>query len=120
MTFQCTTTFLTALAPIQSILLSELFPTEIRTLSVGIVQALEIGVGAVMVKMYPTMKATMGMYGLCYFYAGAAFFNTIWAFFTIPDNRSKTLVEIEKAYGNKTKDDQQGSTNSGFEEDKSA
>ena len=103
------------MAPIQSILLSELFPTEIRTLSVGIVQASEIGVGAVMVKMYPTMKASMGMYGLCYFYAGAALFNTIWAFFTIPDNRSKTLVEIEKAYGNKTKD-QQGTKNSGFEE----
>ena len=84
-------------------------------MSVGIVQASEIGVGAVMVKMYPTMKSSMGMYGLCYFYAGAALFNTIWAFFTIPDNRSKTLVEIEKAYGSKTKE-QQGSTNSGFEE----
>ena len=81
--------------------MSELFPSEIRTLSVGFVQSFELGVGAVMIKMYPTMKATMGMSALCYFYAVAALCNTAWSFYTIPDNRSKTLVEIEKAYGRK-------------------
>ena len=35
-----------AFLPIQHILLAELFPTEIRTLSVGIVQFFETGTGA--------------------------------------------------------------------------
>ena len=104
-----------ALAPIQNILMSELFPSEIRTLSVGIVQSFEIGVGAVMVKMYPTMKATMGMSALCYFYSAAALFNTVWAFFTIPDNRSKTLVEIEKGYGRKPQTQNEGNVNHSFD-----
>ena len=93
-----------ALAPFYSILMSELFPSEIRTLSVGIVQSLEIGVAGILVKIYPTMKATLGMSGLCYFYSAAALFTAIWAFLTIPDNRSKSLVEIEKSYGSIKKD----------------
>ena len=87
-----------AFLPIQHVLLSELFPTEIRTLSVGIVQFFETGCGAIIIKMYPDMKSAMGMYGLCYFFACIGLFVTIWAFFTIPDNRSKTLIDIEKSY----------------------
>ena len=78
--------------------MSELFPTEIRTLSIGIVQSLNGGVAAVMAKIYPNMKAAMGMAGLCYFYAATSLLLTVWAFFTISDNRCKTLVEIESAY----------------------
>ena len=91
------------------------FDGELAAL-VGIVQSFEIGVGAVMVKMYPTMKATMGMSALCYFYSAAALFNTVWAFFTIPDNRSKTLVEIEKGYGRKTQTQNEGNVNQSFED----
>lgn len=87
-----------AFLPIQHVLLAELFPTEIRTLSVGIVQFFETGSGAIIVKMYPEMKASMGMYGICYFYTAVGLLVTIWAFCSIPDNRSKTLIEIEKSY----------------------
>ena len=87
-----------AFLPIQHILLAELFPTEIRTLSVGIVQFFETGTGAIIVKMYPEMKASMEIYGMCYFFAGVGLLVTICAFCTIPDNRSKTLIAIEKSY----------------------
>ena len=88
-----------ALDPFYNILLSELFPSDIRTLSVGIVRSFESGVAAILAKIFPNMKATLGMSGLCYFYSVAALFTAIWAFLTIPDNRSKSLVEIEKSYG---------------------
>ena len=87
-----------AFLPIQHILLAELFPTEIRTLSVGIVQFFETGTGAIIVKMYPEMKASIGICGICYFFAAVGLLVTIWAFCSIPDNRSKTLIAIEKSY----------------------
>ena len=84
--------------PVLYSLLGELFPTEIRTLAVGITQSLEFGSGAIIVKFYPDMKYLMGLHGVCYLYASIGFFNSLWGYFTIPDNRSKTLVEIEEAY----------------------
>ena len=84
--------------PVLYSLLGELYPTEIRTLAVGITQSLEFGSGAIIVKLYPDMKYFMGLHGVCYLYASIGFFNSIWGYFTIPDNRSKTLVEIEEAY----------------------
>ena len=91
-----------AVMPVKFILLAELFPTEIRTLSVGICQFFEFGSGALIVKLYPDMKSVMQRYGLCYFFAIIGFIGTIWAYFTIPDNRSKSLIEIEKSYDTKT------------------
>ena len=87
-----------AIMPVLYSLLGELFPTDIRTLSVGIIQSLEFGSAALIVKMYPDMKHVMGMYGICYLYASLGFCNSFWGYCTIPDNRSKSLIEIEEAY----------------------
>ena len=92
-----------AVMPVKFILLAELFPTEIRTLSVGISQFFEFGSGALVVKFYPEMRSVMQRYGLCYLYAVIGMIGTIWAYCTIPDNRSKSLVEIEKNYDSKSK-----------------
>ena len=89
-----------AIMPVLYSLLGELFPTDIRSLSVGIIQSLEFGSAALIVKMYPDMKHAMGMYGICYFYASLGFLNSFWGFCTIPDNRTKSLIEIEEAYQN--------------------
>ena len=91
-----------AIKPVRSILLSELFPTEIRTLAISICQFFQLGSGALLVKLYPNMRTTFQRYGLCYLYAVFGLFSTIWAHYTIPDNRSKSLVEIERFYDDKT------------------
>ena len=82
-------------------LLSELYPTEIRSLAVGINQFFTFLTAALVVKLYPDMKAAMTIYGLCYFYTGVILVNIIWGYFTIPDNRSKSLVEVEESYEDK-------------------
>ena len=90
-----------ATVPIEYALVGELFPTEIRAVSIGICKSVENACAAMMVKIYPDMKAALGMFGICYVYASIGMLATIWAYFTIPDNRSKTLVEIEKSYDTK-------------------
>ena len=87
-----------AIMPVLYTLLGELFPTDIRTLSVGIIQSLEFGSAATIVKLYPDMKHAMGMYGICYLYASIGFCNSVWGYWSIPDNRSKSLIEIEESY----------------------
>ena len=87
-----------AIVPVLHSLLGEVFPTEIRTLSVGIVQSVHFISGALVVKFYPDMKSSLELYGLLYFYAVIGFMNSIWGFLTIPDNRSKSLTEIERSY----------------------
>ena len=88
--------------PVLYSLLGESFPTEIRTFGVGITQSLENGSGGLVVKLYPYMKGLMEVHGLCYFYAGIGLLSTIWGYLTIIDNRSKSLVEIEKKMCSKT------------------
>ena len=81
-------------------LLGELYPTEIRTLAVGITTSVVFLAGGLVIKLYPDMKATMGMDGLCYFYFTIILVNIIWGYSSIPDNRSNSLVDIENSYQN--------------------
>ena len=87
-----------AVNPILYLLVGESYPTEIRTFAVGITCALEYGMAAISIKLYPDMKYYMGLHLLCYFYAILGFCNGIWGYLTIKDNRSKSLTEIENSY----------------------
>ena len=80
------------------ILVGELYPTEIRSFAVGITHGLAYLSAAILLKLYPGMKNAMTMYGLCYFYASMSLLASVWAYLTIPDNRSKSLVEVEKSF----------------------
>ena len=89
--------------PVLYTLVGELFPTEIRALGVGMVQSSYFASAALIVKLYPDLKSVMGLHGLLYFYMGIGILNTIWGYLTIPDNRSKTLTEVEETmYDTKT------------------
>ena len=89
------------ITPVLYSLMGELFPTEIRTFSVGIVESTYYFCTAIVIKYFPQMKLAMGLSGVFYFYAAFGALNAIWGFFTIPDNRSKTLTEIEEAFERK-------------------
>ena len=81
--------------PVLHILLNEMYPTNIRTLSIGITQSSYLLSNFAVVKLVPTFLNLMGMSGLCLLYTCVNIFSLIWAAFTIPDNRGKSLVEVE-------------------------
>ena len=59
-------------------LIGELYPTEIRTLAVGLTDSFRFMIGALATKFYPEMKSAMTLYGLCYFYGVVNVINIIW------------------------------------------
>ena len=81
--------------PVLHILMNEMFPTDIRTLSIGITQSLFLLSGCVSIKMFPTFLDLIGMGGTCLIYALASGLCLIWGAITIPDNRGKSLVKVE-------------------------
>ena len=81
-------TYLSAgIVPILYTLMSELFPTEIRTQAIGITEALYLASEGVGVKLFPEMKNSMGLCGVCLLYASMGYLNVLWGGLTIPDNR---------------------------------
>ena len=92
--------------PVLHSLLSEVFPTEIRTLSIGLVQASNLVSGVICVKFFPEMKNLMGLYGLFFFYGASGVASCLWGLKTIPDNRGKSLIKVEEMYEKKVDEDQ--------------
>ena len=88
--------------PVLHSLLSELFPTEIRTQAIGLVQACDWSSGAISINLFPQMKDYFTFHGLFFFYGATGLFNCIWGFKTIPDNRGKSLIKVEEMYEKKT------------------
>ena len=88
----------TVLLPIHLILMGEMFPSELRNFSVAIVECVGYSATFVMLKLYTLMKHSMGLHGIFFFNASFAGFCAIYSSFTIPDNRGKSLSEIEKKW----------------------
>ena len=80
------------------ILIGELFPTDIRTVSIGIVRGLQYLVLGMATKLFPILSAWLHFYGLNYYYAAFALILTVWGMVTIKDVDQLSLVEIEQIY----------------------
>ena len=87
--------------PVLDTLMSEVYPTEIRTQAIGITQASISAFGAIGINFFPDVKNAMGVYNLCLLYAIADLINAIWGFLSIPDNRGKSLIKVEEMYEKK-------------------
>ena len=90
--------------PVLNVLNSELYPTEIRTLSIGITQTMLLTSVFISVKIYPNLKDLMGLPCLCILYSLICIFVIIWGAKTIPDNRGKSLVKVEELHEKKSND----------------
>ena len=80
------------------ILIGELFPTDIRTVSIGTVRGMQYLALALATKLFPILSKWLHFYGLNYYYAAFALALTIWGMATIKDIDQLSLVEIEQIY----------------------
>ena len=87
--------------PVLHPLLNELYPTEIRTFSIGITQSGLLLSGCTSVKLFPELKNVIGIPGLCILYSGVGLICMMWGAWTIPDNRGKSLVKVEETFEKK-------------------
>ena len=91
--------------PVLILLLSEIFPTEIRSQSVGLTLASENASGAIAMKLFPQMKNYMSLHGLFFLYGAVGVATCLWGLKTIPDNRGKSLIKVEEMYEKKCDED---------------
>ena len=93
-----------AILPMMNTLMNELYPTEIRTLAIGITQSALLISGFVTVKVFPDLKELIGLPSLCIFYFFIGVLMIIWGAISIPDNRGKSLVKVEEQQEKKPND----------------
>ena len=91
--------------PVLILLLSEVFPTEIRSQSIGLTLAFEMASGAAVMKLFPQMKKSFSLHGLFFLYGALGVATCLWGLKTIPDNRGKSLIKVEEMYEKKCDED---------------
>ena len=84
--------------PIINVLCGELFPTEIRATSNGIVYATSNVALMGNLKLYPIAVETFGFHYVVYFYAAITLAFTIWGLLTIKDTDQLSLTEIQEMH----------------------
>ena len=86
------------LMPVLHIIKGEIFPTEIRTLAVGIVMATNHIPLIINMVVFP-MATSGGLFHIaCYVYSVCALFMAVWAMITIKETDGLSLVEVEELY----------------------
>ena len=83
------------LFPILNVLCGELFPTEIRATSNGIVLAMSYVALMANYKLYPIAVESLGFHYVVYFYAAITAAFTIWGLLTIRNTDRLSLTEIQ-------------------------
>lgn len=96
------------------ILVGEIFPTDIRTVSIGIVNGLQFLVLAFVTKTFPVLLEWLHFYGLNYYYAAFSLALTIWGMMTIIDIDGLSLVEIERIYTTRMDKSEGSNSSSGY------
>ena len=91
------------------ILVGELFPSDIRTISIGIAHGIEYLSFAFATEAFPVLLKCLKFYGLTFYYASFCLAMTIWGMVTIKDIDRLSLVEIERIYDTKM-DETEGSS----------
>ena len=79
-------------------LIGEIFPTDIRAVSIGVVRGLQYLALAFATEMFPILSEQLNFYGLNYYYAAFALLLTVWGMATIKDIDNLSLTEIEHIY----------------------
>ena len=88
--------FAIGVLPILQLLNGELYPTDIRSLAIGITMALARISEMSSVLVYPYLVQALNFYGAFYFYTFTASLVMIWGVLKIPDNRGLTLAKVEE------------------------
>jgi predicted MFS family arabinose efflux permease len=98
----CISAYAIGVYPVMQVLAGELFPSDIRSLAIGVTLSLARCVETANVLAYPLLVGTFNFYGAFFFYACTALVAMLWGFFTIPDNRGLSLAKVEEKFSSAT------------------
>ena len=84
--------------PTLNILLAELFPTDIRNISAGVVRAVAYSAAYCNMMAYPMISSADAFFELMLGYGTICAFMAVWAIITVKDTDNMSLVEIENSF----------------------
>jgi MFS family permease len=84
--------------PVLQILMGELFPSDIRSLAIGLTLSAVLCMSTANILVYPYLIESFQFHGTFYFYAVTSFMTMLWGVFTIPDNRGLSLAKVEAKF----------------------
>ena len=84
--------------PVLNIVVAEVFPTDIRSIAVGIVMAMSYLAAYCSMMTYPIVSGADAFHELMFAYGAISVFMTVWAIFTLKETDHLSLVEIERMF----------------------
>ena len=84
--------------PVLTIVVAEIFPTDIRSIAVGIVMAMSYLAAYCSMMTYPIVSGADAFHELMFVYGAISVFMTVWAIFTLKETDHMSLVEIERMF----------------------
>ena len=84
--------------PIFHLLMGELFPSDIRSLSIGLTISSGLSFATINILTYTYFIEYLQFFGTFYFHATVQLLALFWGFFMIPDNRGLSLAKVEENF----------------------
>src|SRR5207237_3935199 len=85
-----------SLAPLGWLLISEVFPLEVRGIGMSIGSLSHWGFNAIISFTFLTLIDAVGIAGTFWCYAVVCIAGLIWGYYYIPETKGKTLEDLEK------------------------
>ncbi len=98
----CISAYAVGIYPVQQVLAGEVFPSDIRSLAIGVTLCLAKCLETINVLVYPLLVESFNFYGAFFIYACVVLATMLWGFFTIPDNRGLSLAKVEEKLSSAT------------------
>ena len=83
-------------------LMGEMFPSDIRSLAIGLTLSATLCMGTINVLIYSYLIESLQFFGTFYFYAATSFLALLWGIYWIPDNRGLSLAKVEEKFASKS------------------
>lgn len=88
------TAFAIGLGPIYYVIISEIFPPEIRGCALSKATLVNGVLAFAVLKLFPTLKTVLHLYGCLWFYSACCLFLTIFFVIYFPETKGKSQFEI--------------------------
>ena len=99
------------LGPLPWFIVPELFPDEVRGIAMGVIQAVNWFLCALMIFVFPSMQETMTLAWVYFFYSMFMFLSFFYGLFFLPETRGEEMGHIVKDENNdKEKSENEDST----------
>jgi SP family xylose:H+ symportor-like MFS transporter len=90
--------YATSLAPVTWVLITEIFPNNIRGIATSVATVSLWGAYFILVFTFPVLAKVLGTYGPFYLYAAICFLGFLFIKKRVSETKGRTLENLEESY----------------------